>query len=125
NAPAVFEQRTYHRPASGKITVVRDREDDTVRWKQIGIGDELDAIFANGVFAVGQGIVDLHRHAEGLKLPHDVDDLGVADVGNVFLEGKAEDDDPFRTRFAAHQFAQAFAGNALADAIVDLPAGQN
>jgi len=37
--------------------------------------------------------MDLNREPERLKLANDVDHAGVADVGNVFLEGQPKDGD--------------------------------
>ena len=72
-----------------------------------------------------QRIVNLDAHAEALELAHDVDDLGVADIGHVFLEGDAQDRDQAIGAIAQRQAAHAFARDPLAHAVIDATAGQH
>ena len=73
-----------------------------------------------------QRIVHLHRDAERLELAHDVDDLGVADVGHVLLEGQAEHRHASPTSRLLPKSARMHSrATRCADAVVDAPAGQD
>lgn len=76
---------------------------------------------------LGQRVVRLNLNAVVLKLPDDVDDLGVADVGAVLLEGEPQHGDHGAEDVVAgvDHLADGALGHEPADAIVDATAGQD
>ena len=67
---------------------MRHRKDDGVGGREIVLQGE--AVFPQRRRRIGERIVNLHRHAERLKLANDVDDLRIADIDDVFLEGQSQ-----------------------------------
>ena len=83
----------HERPALVQIIAMRDRQNDRVGGLKRVARGERNAVFVLRLVGQRQGIVHLDADAETLELAHDVDDLGIADIGHVFLEGHAEDRD--------------------------------
>src|SRR5699024_71245 len=81
------------------------------------------AVFALCFGRVGQGIVDVYYLVVLFQLRDDVDDASVSQIGAVFLEGQAQDQNFCAgavAAFCSHQFDH-FAGNELAHAVVGAP----
>ena len=67
----------------------------------------------------------LHGDADAFEFAHDIDHLRIADVGDVFLEGHAENGHRRICAAALQQALHAFARHALAHAVVDAASGEN
>ena len=72
--------------------LVGDGEDDGAVVTGLGL-DEVEAVFLMGFLWVGPRVVDVDPGAVVAQFLDEVDDAGVAQVGAVFLEGEAEDED--------------------------------
>ena len=88
--------------------------------------DDADAIFVQRVLAVGDGIVD-HHIEEAAKLAHEIDDLGVARVGHVLLEGEAHDQDlgVVHLQLAVKHGLDDVAGDEARHAVIDAAPGED
>src|SRR6516164_4952005 len=67
----------------------------------------------------------LHGESVGAQFVDDVGDLGVSCIGNVFLEGHAKNCNRSGSVLALKQAANAFARDALTDAVIDLAPSQD
>src|SRR6056297_2433064 len=88
---------------------------------------QVQAVFVFCFFGVGPGVVDVDFEVVVLERLDDVDDSGVSEVGAVFLEGQAQDQDFCAGAVDAlpgHQLDQ-FAGDVGAHAVVGAAAGQD
>ena len=72
--------------------LVGDGEDDGAVVTGERLGLQVEAIFFAGFMWVGPGVVDVNPGAVVAQFLDEVDNAGVAQVGAVFLEGEAEDE---------------------------------
>ena len=72
--------------------LVGDGEDNGAVVTGLGL-DEVEAVFLPGFVRVGPGVVDVDPGAVVAQFLDEVDDTGVTQVGAVFFEGEAEDED--------------------------------
>src|SRR6185369_10492342 len=106
---------------------VRNRHHQGLGARQVAPLHQLHAVFVPGFLRVGLGVVHAGLDAVVGELVNDVDDLAVAQVGAVFLEGEAEDVDPRALDVAARgdHLLDRLLGDELAHAVVDAPTGQD
>lgn len=116
----------------GGVVAVGDGEDDGVVAVGVGggrgkVGEDVDAVFAAGYRGGCPRVMDVDGEVvlgEGAVY---VDYLGVADVGAVFLEGEAEDEDAgveYLDAFAEHEFYD-LVGNVGAHGVVHPASGED
>ena len=82
-------------------------DDDGIRRRGVALQDQ--AVFLYNRRRIGNRIMNLHGHAERLKLSHDIDGAGIADVGNVFLERQSQQSHSVHLRAGSQETAQALA----------------
>eukprot|EP01022_Parablepharisma_sp_SALTPOND_P004211 TRINITY_DN118_c1_g1_i1.p1 TRINITY_DN118_c1_g1~~TRINITY_DN118_c1_g1_i1.p1 ORF type:complete len:1598 (-),score=548.50 TRINITY_DN118_c1_g1_i1:18136-22929(-) len=107
--------------------LVRHRCHQGIGARQVGPVLQLDAVFVFGVLAGGDRIVDVDFHTIGLQFGHDVDHLGVAQVGAVFLEGQAQHVDlgTLDVETGGNHGLDRLLGHELGHAVVDATTGQD
>src|SRR5262245_1403373 len=76
-------------------------------------------------FDRGNRIGHLDADTYAFQLSHDVDHLGIANIGNVFLECHAEDRHRRIGAAPLQQGTHAFPRNPFTHAVIDAPAGKN
>jgi len=69
---------------------VRHGDDGCVVGLWLRAGQQVQAVFALRLGRVNAGVVHVHVHVVAAQRAHDVQHLGVAQVGAVFFEGKAQ-----------------------------------
>ena len=109
------------------VAAVRHGRHDGVGARQLGPADRAYAVFVHGFIGVGIRVGDDDFNAVGLQLVNDVDDLGVAQVGAVLLEGQAQhiDAGALDATAAGDHLLDGLLGNEFTHAVIDAPAGQD
>ena len=104
-----------------------DSQNGGVRVVDMGPTDQMDAVIAPRLLRIRQGVVDEDVHAVVLQLVDDVDHAGVAQVGNVFLEGQAQNGHggPTHLPLSPDQEFDRFFGHVFPHAVVNAPAGHD
>jgi hypothetical protein len=76
------------------VSIVPDSEDQRVEVSEGFERAQLDPICFTDELRIGERIVNQRLDPELSQLAIGVDDLGIADVRNILLEGEAKDADP-------------------------------
>jgi hypothetical protein len=107
--------------------VVGHGQDDAVVVAGLGLCHRGKAVFVLGFGGLGPRVVHVYVYVVLAQLADDVDHLGVAQVGAVFLEGEAHDKHlgTFYMDASFHQGFHQLAGHIGAHAVVQAAAGQD
>jgi hypothetical protein len=79
----IFEQRCNDAPPQTHIDFVQNRQDHSIGRKHYLERHQPNPIFVHDFARQRQAIVHLHRCAERLKLTYDVNDSGIANIGDI------------------------------------------
>ena len=107
---------------------MRHGEDDRVVGVGLGfVGERRDPVFVFGFGDVDPRIVDIDLGVVAGQFAHDVDDLGVAQVGAALFKGEAEDKDSgvHDLHLAPRHEFDDFVGHVAGHAVVDPAAGED
>ena len=91
------------------------------------LSQQIDAVFTRRFLRIDPGVVDIDRYPIVLQFADDIDHPGIAQVGAVFFEGQAKDEDAAAgdiNALAHHQLDQR-RGDIVAHMVVDTPPGEN
>ena len=106
----------------GAIDFMRHRGHDHIILPAQGIRAEGQAVLMRRRRGIDQGVVDGDLMTEPFQPPDHVDDLGIANIGNVGLEGEPEHQD---AAGAAVPAGMNGVSDPSAHAVVDRSAGKN
>jgi len=115
------------RVRAGQVAVLHRQDHSIIRPVGVHIRDQVDAVFVANLVGVRMRIEGFRLQAIRGQLAVNVDHAGVADVGHVFLERPAEQQDVgmLHGTIRGNEFLDRLLGDALAHAIVDAAAGKD
>ena len=106
---------------------MRDRRDDGIGAWQLFPIQQAHAVLTQRFLRVGLRIADADLDAVAVQFLDDVDDLGVAQIAAVLLEGQPQqvDTGALDVRAGRDHVLDRLLGNELAHAVVDAASGQD